>query len=226
MHDPEDRGRAERRSSALRSQSTAGGGEYRAAEARKTASDRLVCDKCDGNHETSKCPHFRKDREKHISAWENYGKKGVVAGNQEVTYAERDCRCVPQPGDGSCLYHSLSYGLGEQLVASKLRKEIADFVAKNPGLKIADTALSDWVKYDSGASASDYASKMMYGSRWGGGIEIAACAQLYKVDIHVYQRTSKGYTRISTFPQTNPRKTLNLLYEGNCHYNYIEISGR
>ena len=41
--------------------------------------------RCDGNHETSKCPHFRKDREKHISAWENYGKKGVVAGNQEVT---------------------------------------------------------------------------------------------------------------------------------------------
>ena len=26
----------------------------------------------------------------------------------QVTYAERDCRCVPQPGDGSCLYHSLS----------------------------------------------------------------------------------------------------------------------
>ena len=39
------------------------------------------------------------------------------------------------------------YGLGEQLVASKLRKEIADFVAKNPSLKIADTALSDWVRH-------------------------------------------------------------------------------
>merc|ERR550537_938207 len=134
----DDRGREQsrldRRTSALRSQSTAGGGEFRAAEARKTATSVLVCDKCDGNHATDKCPHFRKEREKHISAWENYGKKGVVAGNQEVTYGPHECTVVNQPGDGSCLYHSLTYGLGTG-DAGKLRKDIANFVARNPNLK-------------------------------------------------------------------------------------------
>jgi hypothetical protein len=186
----------------------------------------VVCDKCDERHPTDQCPYFKKDREKHKSAWENYGKKGVVSENREVTYAAADCNIIRQPGDGSCLYHSLAYGLRpiQNVSAANLRKQIASFMEKTPDVEIADTPLSDWVKYDSGASAGEYAKMMSYGSRWGGAIEMAACTRLFNVNVHVYSRTSKGYTRISTFANKDARQTVSVSYEGNCHYNTIEIS--
>ena len=46
-----------------------------------------------------------------------------------------------QPGDGSCLFHSMSYGLGSGINASRLRSEICTFIQNNPELKISDTPL-------------------------------------------------------------------------------------
>ncbi len=37
----------------------------------------------------------------------------------------RGGRVVPQPGDGSCLFHSLAYGLGGGASATALRRECA-----------------------------------------------------------------------------------------------------
>ena len=119
-----------------------------------------------------------------------------------------------QPGDGSCLFHSLAYGLGGSS-ASVLRREIAAYIQvnqvltssvsnvtsltqylipspyshlpfffssalrvspshsfsamvsfdadieqRNPDLEIAETPMRDWVKWDSGCSVSQYASRM------------------------------------------------------------------
>jgi hypothetical protein len=80
-------------------------------------------------------------------------------------------RVVRQPGDGSCLFHSLSYGLADGTSASQvipqclihppppptlpcdgllqLRRELASFVLKHPDLEIADDPLKDWVAWDS-----------------------------------------------------------------------------
>ena len=51
---------------------------------------------------------------------------------------------VVQPGDGSCLFHSLGYGMrgisgggGSGCSASALRREIANFIARNADLEIA-----------------------------------------------------------------------------------------
>jgi hypothetical protein len=186
----------------------------------------VVCDKCDERHPTDQCPYFKKEREKHKSAWENYGKKGVVSANREVTYSAAECNIIRQPGDGSCLYHSLAHSLRpiHRVEAQSLRKQIASFMEKTPNVEIADTPLSDWVKYDSGASAGEYAKMMSYGSRWGGAIEMAACTRLFNVNVHVYSRTSRGYTRISTFANKDARHTVSVNYEGNCHYNSIEIA--
>jgi hypothetical protein len=86
-------------------------------------------------------------------------------------------RVVRQPGDGSCLFHSMSYGLQKNSNAAKLRAEICQFIQNNPDLKISDTPLADWVKWDSNSSVSEYARKMSRGS-WGGGIEMACVSQV------------------------------------------------
>ena len=50
----------------------------RAASA--SASGGLVCDKCDGKHDTDACPHFKKQRDDHPDAQKNFYKKlGVRA---------------------------------------------------------------------------------------------------------------------------------------------------
>merc|ERR1711990_672591 len=43
------------------------------------------CDKCDGNHATDACPHFRKPREKHKDAWANYGAKMLLEVTSKAT---------------------------------------------------------------------------------------------------------------------------------------------
>lgn len=130
-------------------------------------------------------------------------------------------RVVPQPGDGSCLFHSLSYGLADRSSASSLRKEICSFLAKNPDLEIGDTAIKEWVQYDSGGSVQSYAAKMSGGS-WGGGIEMAAFTKLKKANVNVYEKCRDGYRRISAFDGGHP-KTVNVLYQGRMHYDAIVV---
>ena len=85
---------------------------------------KLCCDRCDGKHETARCPHFKKERDKHRDAQKGKGPEmGAPGGN----FVLRRARVVPQPGDGSCLFHSMSYGLGSGS-ASSLRREIGRFI--------------------------------------------------------------------------------------------------
>ena len=136
----------------------------------------LCCDKCDGKHMTDSCPYFKKNRENHPDAQKNDKQIGGVSALPGSTLYS--ARIVKQPGDGSCLFHSMSYGLQNKLNANKLRTEICTFIQNNPNLKISDTPLQDWVKWDSnGASVSEYARKMSRGS-WGGGIEMACVSQV------------------------------------------------
>jgi hypothetical protein len=65
-----------------------------------------TCDKCDGKHATDACPYFKKAREEHADA--KQGKRSLFGshkGPQEVLHA---ATVVRQPGDGSCLFHSLA----------------------------------------------------------------------------------------------------------------------
>lgn len=183
------------------------------------------CDKCDGPHETDACPHFRRARENHKDAWTMLGKGGGL-GKENVENAPvlpaRQVRVVPQPGDGSCLFHSLSYGLSDRSSASTLRREICAFIAKNPEEEIGDTALKDWVSYDSGGTVNAYAQKMSSGT-WGGGIEMAALTRMKHVNVHVYEKCREGYRRISAFESPGSSKTVNVLYQGRMHYDAIVV---
>ena len=60
-------------------------------------------------------------------------------------------RIVRTPGFGSCLCHSLVYGItgfiGFDLVPGKnLRSEIAAFMQQNPSFQIAGDTIENWIK--------------------------------------------------------------------------------
>lgn len=182
------------------------------------------CDKCDGPHHEDDCPHFKKKRDQHNDAWAKYGSKAKGdSGDGQVVV--RNARVIPQPGDGSCLYHSLSYGLGQGANATKLRAEIADFIAANPKEIVADNPLKDWVLWDSGMDVASYSRTMRTGSRWGGAVEIAVCARIKGVAVHIYEKQSRGYARISTFGDDTMRnnKVVNIHYGGRVHYDAIQL---
>jgi len=182
----------------------------------------LCCDKCDGKHETENCPYYKKKREDHPDAQKNrqIGGTSSLPGN-----ILRNARVVRQPGDGSCLFHSMSYGLRGGN-ASTLRSEICNFIRSNPNFLISDTPLKDWVKWDSGCSVEEYARTMSRGS-WGGGIEMACTMALKGVNVHVYERSnSGGFKRISAFDHPdNPagRPVIRVLYCGGVHYDALVL---
>ena len=144
------------------------------------------CDKCDGDHHESACPHFRgKAREKHRDATERYNKKSSGGRSSSVkdddNYVEEDddlfcevsskeARVLSQPGDGNCLFHSLSHGVnsvnkaqrtalfenGGNITydAAKLRLDLENYIGEHPDVEIGGTPLGDWVLWDSGLSTS------------------------------------------------------------------------
>jgi hypothetical protein len=137
------------------------------------------------------------------------------------------------------LYHSLCYGLGYHSPgsAARLRNDLADWVRQHADASIADTPLRDWVRWDSDCSCSDYAARQREGGRWGGAIEMAACARLKGVDIHVYERQLgglAGFRRIASFscPRADPAgeaattgqpgvREVHVLYAGGVHYDAL-----
>jgi len=185
-----------------------------------------TCDRCDAKHTTDMCPYYRKDREKHKDAWVNYGRKGSphqmggAGGNFMLKFA----RVMRQPGDGSCLFHSLNFGLATGGSAQGLRRELANFLQQNPSLQIAGDTLEEWVRWDSNSTVSDYARRIAV-SGWGGGIEMAACSLLKHVNVHVYEavgRACSEFKRISCFDAPGAAKTIHVLYQGGVHYDALQ----
>eukprot|EP00854_Cymbomonas_tetramitiformis_P005870 gene5870-7069_t len=180
------------------------------------------CDKCDGPHHADDCPYYKKPRDEHADAWDGYGKKGVASADGEVITL-KGARVVPQPGDGSCLFHSLSYGL-KGTTATILRKEVADYVESHPEMAIAGTPIKDWVLWDSGLDVRAYAARMGTGNHWGGAIEIAVCGLVKGVSVHVYEKAQAGtFTRISSFDHGGKsQRNINVVYGGRVHYDALE----
>jgi len=213
---------------ALRSCSLAASTGTRSTSGAGEASSGLVtCDKCDGRHSTDRCPHYKGDREKHKDAWVNYGRKGGPhqMGSSGGNYVMKCARVVRQPGDGSCLFHSLNHGLASGDSAQSLRREIAGFLEKSPTVQIAGDTIEEWVRWDSNSSVADYARRMAL-SGWGGGIEMAACSLLKNVNVHVYENASRRgssneFKRISCFDCPNAARTIHVLYQGGVHYDAL-----
>jgi len=189
------------------------------------------CDRCDSkSHDTKTCPWFKKARDDHPDA--NRRRPGDLgAGDGKVVFV-KGAVVKQMPGDGNCLFHSLTFGLKRGFNAHTLRKEIARFISTNSDLEIAETPLKDWIKWDCNQSVTQYARRMAV-TGWGGGIECAACSRLFRVNVHVWERIRKAksssmcFKRISCFDfgktGSSSAPTINVLYCGGVHYNALEL---
>jgi hypothetical protein len=220
----------------------------KAEKAAAAAKSQGPCDKCDGTHHESVCPHFKnKQRSSHRDAVDMYNKNkkskaargggGCVDDDEEddddepVIVSSRQVSVVSQPGDGNCLFHSMAHGLrsaraGRETSASSLRMELEDYMASHPHEEISDTPISDYILWDSQTSVKAYTGRMRSGNDWGGAIEIAVCARIKNVEIHVYEKKGGNFIRISKFEATNsdsaPR-VVSVLYGGRCHYDAMVV---
>jgi len=230
------------------------------------------CDKCDGPHDETVCPHFKgRSRDTHTDALDMYEKKAKKRHNREAVAGQRkdddaanesddddddddenlvltssEAKVVAQPGDGSCLFHSLSHGLrripgcgatkGGTVNASQLRSELEDYIASHSSEAISGTPIETWVMWDSQASVAAYTARMRTGNDWGGAIEIAVCARVCDVEVNVFERDKRkgNFIRISRFLSKSSSgskrsanfatvRVANILYGGRCHYDAIEI---
>mmetsp|Transcript_6241 Transcript_6241/g.9873 ORF Transcript_6241/g.9873 Transcript_6241/m.9873 type:complete len:200 (-) Transcript_6241:51-650(-) len=155
-------------------------------------------------------------------------------------------RVIRMPSDGSCLFHSFAYALGDKFDATQLRSQLASFILENPSLEIGGAKLEDWIKWDTGKTVGHYAKRINLGGLggWGGGIECAAFARLFSTRVDVYepfQSNRRTITRrlkrkreddscshlkrMSCFDfseDSKDRRTVNVVYVG-CHYNALEL---
>lgn len=181
------------------------------------------CDKCDStSHRTALCPHYRKAREAHPDARAQRSLSAACSGGDFVL---RRAEVVPQPGDGSCLFHSLAFGLDDGASALQLRQRIGRFILENHALPVADTPIRDWIRWDSGRDVRSYVRHMARPGAWGGGIEMAAFSRMAKRNVHVYERTAAGlggFKRISCFDCPGAgSNTVHVLYCGGVHYDAL-----
>jgi hypothetical protein len=184
----------------------------------------LKCDKCDGPHATEDCPFFKGDRDDHPDARNRAPHEGL--GSDGGRAVLRQARVVRQPGDGSCLFHSLAHGLRDARVADydhrRLRQALMDWLARHEDLKIADTPVRDWVLWDANQAVPAYVGRMRIGG-WGGGIEMAAFSELKGCNVEVYEQCSAGFKRISLFEKNGSTRTVRVCYRGGVHYDALEL---
>lgn len=80
--------------------------------------------------------------------------------------------------------------------------------------------------WDSGLSVEAYAARMRRQGEWGGALEMAVFAKLKNVNVHVFERSGAGYSRISCFQAPRARggeeaSTILVLYGGRAHYDAL-----
>ena len=145
---------------------------------------------------------------------------------------------MKQPGDGSCLFHSLLYGL-LQLPArfrtlqssrtvsegscDELRRGLADWVALNSTMEVEGMQISTWIDAEKKESVVDYVDRMRKPNEWGGSIEMTACSRLLGVNVWVYQRAGRrGFRRTHAFDAIGAsEQTVHVLYNGRTHYDAL-----
>lgn len=214
--------------------------QSRAPTALAKGNGTLVCDRCDGPHESERCPYFAKSRESHPDAWAHYsGQPGGPSAAVRECVAPAFLRSgsvsvVRMPADGACLFHSLAHGLGtlgHEESGLNVRQHIAQVIASTPDCEIAGTPLREWVEMDSQMSSSAYASMVARGGIWGGAIEMAVFTHIYGVDVGVYEEDgyNGGFRLISGFAapdgkRDGHKRCVCLKYSGRSHYDALAVS--
>lgn len=199
-----------------------------AVELATTLDNRGPCSKCDGAHRSDECPHFPSDRENHADAWERFG---LRSDGEEGFLAIPRARgqVFTQPGDGSCLFHSLSFGLrhldgSDAPLGSDLRQEIAFYLELHADETVAGSAFRDYIWWDHGVTVQEYVKLMAETNLWGGAIEMAAFARMMDVSVRVYsQGKDDMFQQVATFGDDTSSQSVAVVYIGRCHYDAFVV---
>ena len=175
------------------------------------------CKKCDAiivplnaAHPTRACPYVHNHRE---ARHEEQNETHKQTNGQTPIRA----RLRRQPGDGSCLFHSVGYHVGKS--GSEVRRQVVDWMKQNQTAQINGSPLHKWLEWD-GGDAAQYVRRLGSGA-WGGGIELAALTHLYpSLSFEVFRhRDADRYDRVARFGD-GPR-TVSLCWSGS-HYDALE----
>eukprot|EP00746_Dinoflagellata_sp_MGD_P019190 gnl/MRDRNA2_/MRDRNA2_14457_c0_seq1.p1 gnl/MRDRNA2_/MRDRNA2_14457_c0~~gnl/MRDRNA2_/MRDRNA2_14457_c0_seq1.p1 ORF type:complete len:443 (-),score=69.49 gnl/MRDRNA2_/MRDRNA2_14457_c0_seq1:98-1426(-) len=120
---------------------------------------------------------------------------------------------VEQPEDGSCLFHSIAFGIGAGCDAKTLRREIADFIAVQSKTSLAGISIEDWIKWEHDISPRTYAKDLLRPYTWGGSLELAVAAKIKAVNINVYESCQYGkFKNLHEFPVPDAKGTVDVVY--------------
>ena len=148
-------------------------------------------------------------------------------------------RIVKQPGDNSCLFHSLSFLLSYHDIVSfisemssgfELRASFCSFIRDKPltYIVLSDGLIStieDALTIDN-FSILAYSEHMSSLQSWGGSLEIATVAEMFSIGISVYLpcSTQFAFTLLGSYRCLcfgSGSKEICLLYSGYCHYDCL-----
>ena len=184
-----------------------------------------TCNRCDGDHASSQCPHFLADRDADEDAWLHYGNVPEASQADGNNIFLRDATVLRQPGDGHCLFHSLGAGLqdfGETISGESLRRDITQFLFTHADESYGGNTWTQWIHKDSQMSVGDYCALMLGTRHWGGNLEIAAFTVMHNINVHVFVESGNEFRRTSCVhcPTDTDRK-LCVLYVSNAHYDLL-----
>jgi hypothetical protein len=134
-----------------------------------------------------------------------------------------------QPGDGHCLYHSLSFGTTRN--ANQLRSQIALFQQQNPeALRFGTKCTYRQTAFDERSKDLKSYCQEMANSRlllYGGTFEIDAYSKMESVRVIVYKRERQIFKPWALYePAGEARGVQHLLYSsaGDGHYDVLELN--
>jgi hypothetical protein len=140
------------------------------------------------------------------------------------------------PGDGNCLFHALARQLErlgllhlldqhqDEAMHMTLRRMIVDHTQRNR-LHFNDfIAPEHIIRFNGGSYADNYHAAMRRPRTYGTNVEIVAFAQLFQLDVHIFDSRGHQYNRrISS--NTENAETAVIVYqsEGSGHYDSTNI---
>lgn len=152
----------------------------------------------------------------------------------------KDYRIIKQPGDNSCLFHSVAYALSytgivdsifDDLSGHYLRALILEFMIEHPLYEISYgsdmlISISDYLSRD-GYSCSSYFQYMSDYSQWGGSFELSIVVEMFPIKVCVFEIVEQCiYPRLlGTYSSIHHLSSdcveVHLLYTGYCHYDCL-----
>jgi hypothetical protein len=127
---------------------------------------------------------------------------------------EAGLRVSSVEGDGNCLFRAIAFQLwDDEALWYRVRAEVVEYI------KIHRDHFECFVEDDE--PFEDYVARMSSPAEWGGNQEIFAAAQLYGIDVSIYQA---GTPRLQVRAERSGKdmtKEIYLSYHGECHYNAV-----